>query len=279
MKKEKIREELQRLVEQKGSINKAAASLTGVSSATISLILSGKGCEVREKMWKHLEEVLDIDTEQWQKAETMLSQMLERVLSDAQRCRLVASLVAQAGSGKTFTAKSYEREHREVYRLQCNEFWTKNDFVDELLRALGESGVGYSKRERLELAIRAVKKKERPLIIFDEFDKLSDKVWFFFITLYNELEDKCGMILLSTDSIEVRISRGLRFNKRGYNELWSRLGRKCVPLEKTGYEDVERVCRANGIENSSQIEDIYRDSEGDLRRVKRMIFSAKRRAA
>lgn len=275
--KEKIREELRRLIEQKGSINKAAASLEGVSAATISLIMTGKGSEVREKMWRHLAEVLDTDKAEWKQGETMLSQMMERVLGDAQQHRLVMSLTAPAGSGKSFSAKMYERNNREVYRLGCNEFWTKNDFVDELLRVLGESGVGYSKKERMSMAITAVKRKERPLIIFDEFDKLNDNVWFFFITLYNELEDKCGMILLSTDSIEVRIKRGLRLNKRGYNELWSRLGRRCVALEKIGWEDVEKVCKANGVDNASQIEDIYEGCEGDLRRVKRMVFAAKRK--
>ena len=126
-------------------------------------------------------------------------------------------------------------------------------------------------------AIEALRRKNSPLIIFDEFDKLSDNVWFFFITLYNELEGKCGMVLLSTDSIEVRIKRGLRLNKRGYNEFWSRLGRKCVKLAGVGYEDIEAVCQANGVDDTALIEDIARDCEGDLRRVVRRIFSERRK--
>lgn len=276
MDKQKVIKALGELVERKGSQDKAAKSLKGVSSATISLILSGRGEEVRERMWQNLATQLEIGNE-WVIADTLQTMQLRALLEDAQSESLVMSVVAPAGTGKTQTSKLYESENKEVYRLACSEFWTKNDFVDELLRSLGESGLGYTKRERMSKAIEALRRKNSPLIIFDEFDKLSDNVWFFFITLYNELEGKCGMVLLSTDSIEVRIKRGLRLNKRGYNEFWSRLGRKCVKLACVGYEDIEAVCQANGVEDTALIEDIARDCEGDLRRVVRRIFSERRK--
>ena len=276
MDKRKVIKALGELVERKGSQDKAAKSLKGVSSATISLILSGRGEEVRERMWQNLATQLEIGNE-WVIADTLQTMQLRALLEDAQSESLVMSVVAPAGTGKTQTSKLYESENKEVYRLACSEFWTKNDFVDELLRSLGESGLGYTKRERMSKAIEALRRKNSPLIIFDEFDKLSDNVWFFFITLYNELEGKCGMVLLSTDSIEVRIKRGLRLNKRGYNEFWSRLGRKCVKLAGVGYEDIEAVCQANGVEDTALIEDIARDCEGDLRRVVRRIFSERRK--
>lgn len=274
--KTRIKKALEELVERKGGQAKAAASLRGVSSATISLILSGRGEEVRESMWLHLQEQL-LENKQMKVAETAIYSELTALLASAQEDKLVMSLIANAGSGKTFTSKQYEVENKEVYRVACSEFWTKNDFVDELLRSLGESSDGYTKKERINRAIEVIKRKRNPLIIFDEFDKLNDNVWFFFVTLYNELEDKCGMILLSTDYIRLRIEKGLRLNKRGYNEFWSRLGRRCVRLEPIAYEDIKAVCEANGISNSSEIEDIAKDSEGDLRRVARKIYSANKK--
>ena len=275
--KTRVKKALEDLVARKGSQAKAAASLRGVSSATISLILSGKGNEVRESMWLNLQEQL-LDKKQMAVAETAIYNEMTTLLKSAQEDRLVMSLVANAGSGKTFTSKQYEVENKEVFRVSCSEFWTKNDFVDELLRSLGESSDGYSKKERINRAIEVIKRKRNPLIIFDEFDKLNDNVWFFFITLYNELENKCGIVLLSTDYIRFRIEKGLRLNKRGYNEFWSRLGRRCIKLEPIAYEDIKAVCEANGISNSSAIEDIARDSEGDLRRVARKIYSSKKNA-
>lgn len=276
MEKEKIIKALSELVERKGSQDKAAKSLKGVSSATISLILSGRGEEVRERMWQNIESQLDCRRE-WQRGETVQLMQMSSLLEDAQKESLVMSIVAPAGSGKTYSSKAYESDNKEVYRIACSEFWSKNDFIDELLRSLGENGLGYTKKERMSKAIDAIRRKSMPLLIFDEFDKLNDNVWFFFITLYNELEDRCGIVLLSTDSIEVRIKRGLRLNKRGYNEFWSRIGRKCVKLSGVSYEDIEAVCNANGIESSSLIEDIARDCEGDMRRVVRRIFAERRK--
>ena len=257
MDRESVIEKLMALVNRKGSQEKAAKSLKGVSSASISLILSGRGGEVRERMWQNIATQLEVSNE-WQKADTVQYR--------------------PAGTGKTFTSKNYEEDKREVYRLACSEFWSKNDFIDELLRSLGENGLGYSKKERINKAIEAIRRKQHPLLVFDEFDKLNDNVWFFFITLYNELEGKCGMVLLSTDSIEVRIKRGLRLNKRGYNEFWSRLGRRCVKLSAVDYEDIKAVCEANGEVRANVIEDIARDSEGDLRRVTRRLYGARKAA-
>lgn len=277
MDRESVIEKLAALVARKGSQEKAAKSLKGVSSASISLILSGRGGEVRERMWQNIATQLEVSNE-WQKADTVQYRQLSQLLDDAQEDHLVMSVVAPAGTGKTFTSKSYEEDNKEVYRLACSEFWSKNDFIDELLRSLGENGLGYSKKERINKAIEAIRRKQQPLLVFDEFDKLNDNVWFFFITLYNELEGKCGMVLLSTDSIEVRIKRGLRLNKRGYNEFWSRLGRRCVKLSAVDYEDIKAVCEANGESRASVIEDIVRDSEGDLRRVTRRLYGTKKAA-
>lgn len=277
MDRESVIEKLAALVARKGSQEKAAKSLKGVSSASISLILSGRGGEVRDRMWQNIATQLEVSNE-WQKADTVQYRQLSQLLDDAQEDHLVMSVVAPAGTGKTFTSKSYEEDNKEVYRLACSEFWSKNDFIDELLRSLGENGLGYSKKERINKAIDAIRRKQHPLLVFDEFDKLNDNVWFFFITLYNELEGKCGMVLLSTDSIEVRIKRGLRLNKRGYNEFWSRLGRRCVKLSAVDYEDIKAVCEANGENRASVIEDIVRDSEGDLRRVTRRLYGTKKAA-
>ena len=277
MDRESVIEKLAALVARKGSQEKAAKSLKGVSSASISLILSGRGGEVRDRMWQNIATQLEVSNE-WQKADTVQYRQLSQLLDDAQEDHLVMSVIAPAGTGKTFTSKSYEEDNKEVYRLACSEFWSKNDFIDELLRSLGENGLGYSKKERINKAIEAIRRKQHPLLVFDEFDKLNDNVWFFFITLYNELEGKCGMVLLSTDSIEVRIKRGLRLNKRGYNEFWSRLGRRCVKLSAVDYEDIKAVCEANGESRASVIEDIVRDSEGDLRRVTRRLYGTKKAA-
>ncbi len=268
-----IVEALKQYTAQKGGQNKAAASIKGVSAATISQMLNGNWELISDEMWRRVARAIGMTGKSWHTAETMTYRQMHLLLQAAQDESRVMSLTAPAGTGKTYAAREYEASHRNVYRLMCDEFWSKNDFVEELLRTMGERTDGLTKRERLTLACRQLAKKERPLLIFDEFDKLSDNVWFFFITLYNRLEDQCGMVLLSTDYIEKRMRSGLKYQRRGYPEIWSRLGSKCVGLNRADYDDVCLVCKANGIADDAVIDDIAASAEGDLRRVRQLVFA------
>lgn len=279
-----IVEALKAYMERKGGQNKAANSIKGVSSATLSQMQNGNWEHISDEMWRKVGKALGLSTElggqakAWNTAETATYQQVHALLQAAQEEARVMSLTAPAGSGKTYAAKEYETSHRNVYRLMCDEFWSKNDFVEELLRAMGEKADGLTKRERLALACRVLGMKDRPLLIFDEFDKLGDNVWSFFITLYNRLEDQCGMVLLSTDYIEKRFRMGLKYQRKGYPEIWSRLGSRCVELDRADYEDVKAVCEANGLTDEAVIEDIARSAEGDLRRVRQLVFANSRKA-
>ena len=208
---QKIVEALKAYTERKGGQNKAANSIKGVSSATLSQMAAGNWEHISDEMWRKVARALGVSAELggqakvWNTAETATYQQVHALLQAAQEEARVMSLTAPAGSGKTYAAKEYEASHRNVYRLMCDEFWSKNDFVEELLRVMGEKADGLTKRERLRLACDVLSKKEQPLLIFDEFDKLGDNVWGFFITLYNRLEEQCGIVLLSTDYIEKRM--------------------------------------------------------------------------
>ena len=74
------------------------------------------------------------------------------------------------------------------------------------------------------------------------------------------------------------MTMGLRYNKCGYNEIHSRIGRKFFELERTGAHDVYAVCVANGVTDKARISEVVRDSEEyefDLRRVKKSIHRVK----
>ena len=69
---------------------------------------------------------------------------------------------------------------------------------------------------------------DRPLLVFDEGDKLMDTVFYYFISIYNALEGRCGIIFLSTEYIKRRMSIGLEYDKKGYDEMFSRIGRRFI---------------------------------------------------
>ena len=279
--KEMIRVRLGEYCEMKGSQKRAATSLVGVSPATVTQIVTGKWELINEKMWRSIAAQIGVKQTRWNIVETRNYKALSDIFSDAQENALVLAVCGEAGTGKSLTAAHYGAENPNVYVLACSEYWNRKTFLRELLRVMGKNPAGDTVGDMVDDVVMALKRRENPLIILDEADKLSDQVMFFFITFYNKLEDYCGIVLMATDYLEKKVRRGLRLNKKGYKEIYSRIGRRFMAMPGLSATDISDVCRANGVEGLREIETVKKDCEGDLRRVKRKChaFNRMRRQA
>lgn len=273
IKKQQIQRALRTYCERYESQNKAANSMKGVSSATVSQILNENWDLITDAMWRNVATQIGYKENRWEAVETNNYRQMMMLLADVKENSLVMAITGEAGSGKTFAATQYTAKNKGSYMLCCNEYWNRKVFLTELLTSLGRDYTGYTVSEMMIEAVRALKTQDAPLLILDEADKLSDQVFYFFITLYNQLEDECGIVLLATDHLEKRIRKGIKLNKKGYNEIWSRLGRKCVQLKGVNAADIAAICEANGIVESREVDIVVADSESDLRRVKRKVHA------
>lgn len=275
--KEQIVLELERYVERYDSQNQAANTLKGVSAATVSQLINRKWDLVKDEMFRTVSKQIDYNPNRWEVVQTRDFKAITKLLEDAQTFHNVFAVTGEAGSGKSVALKQYANTHKRAHLLQCNEYWNRKYFLGELLNAMGRDYSGLTVSEMMMEVERVLKKQDSPLIIMDEADKLSDQVLYFFITLYNKLEDHCGIVMVATDHLDKRIKKGLRLNKKGYKEIYSRIGRKCIELKGVGATDITQVCAANGITDRKAIKEIIEDSEGDMRRVKRKIHALKNR--
>lgn len=257
---------------QKGSQNKAANSLNGVSSATVSKVLAGDWDTISDEMCTIASQI-GHETKGWQIAETRAYRRMAFLLNNAKTDSLVMAVTGDAGCGKTEAIKNYTAANRNVYHLCCSEYWNRRTFMGKLLQCMGVDYSGSTVSDMMDDIIDTLKRKERPLIVLDEADKLSDQVFYFFISLYNQLEDHCGIILCATNYLEKRIKKGLRTKRKGYEEIYSRMGRKFVELQVVNSEDVAAVCVANGVTDAKTVNRIVDDSDCDLRRVKRAVWA------
>ena len=264
-----IRDRLVAYCEQKGSQNKGANSLNGVSPATVSKIINGEWELINEVMWRSIAAQIGMKNKNWNIVETRDFKALAAMLADAQENAMVMAVCGDAGSGKTLTIRHYAESNPNVFVLSCNEYWNRKLFLQELLREMGCNPNGDTVGEMMASIVGRLKKMENPIIIMDEADKLGDQVMYFFITLYNQLEDHCAIVMVATDYLEKKIKRGLRLNKKGYKEIYSRIGRKFIMLKGVCIGDITEVCMANGITAKSDIKSVIEDCDGDLRRVKR----------
>ena len=271
--KQQISDQLRAYCEQKGSQNKAATALK-VSSATVSKILAGNWETIADEMWRSIAgQINGRGAEGWQLVPTRAYNAMTFALENAQRDALVMAVIGEAGSGKTEAVKNYTAAGRNVYHLVCSEYWNRRTFMAKVLQTMGVAYSGNTVADMMDAIVDTLKRKETPLIVLDEADKLSDQVLYFFISLYNQLEHHCGLILTATSYLRARIEKGLRLNRKGYAEIFSRLGRKFVELPLHNSEDVAAVCVANGVTDTKTINSIIDEADGDLRRVKRSVWA------
>lgn len=273
--KEAIAAKLRAYVESKESQNAAAKSLRGVSAATVSQMLKGNWELISDDMWRTVANQTGYDPRRWSVVETEGYTRMTQVLTDAQQHSLVMAVVGDAGCGKSQAIKAYAEQHRGVIALSCSEYWNRKEFLSELLQSLGTEPGGSTVADMVREAIRQLKRREGVLIILDEADKLSDQVLHFFITIYNKLEDTVGIVLCATQYLKKRIERGVVNNRKGYKEIYSRIGRKFIPMPVVNNSDIKGVCLANGLDDLREIARIIDDADNDLRRVKRLVCALK----
>lgn len=277
--KEQVRSALIAYRSNYPTLNRAAESLQGVSSATVSQLCNGKYELISDEMFVRIATQIGFAFDSWNLHEGKTFKEITFTLSDAQAYKNVTWIVGDAGCGKTTAAIEYRRTHRNVFYILCSEDMRRSDFVREIAKQVGAPTDTTNLRDMLENAISMISFLGNPLLVFDEGDKLTDSVFNYFISIYNRLEGHSGIVFLSTDYIKRRMEAGLRYNKKGYKEINSRIGRRFFDVSPTEENDIYAICQANNLTDRSDIEEVLKDakrSDNDLRRVKRCIHRQKR---
>lgn len=267
--KEQILDYLEAFIGHVGSAQKAASTLE-IAPATVSAVRNRSWEKISDAMWRKLASATGANRSDWQEVDTRAYKKLTALLEHAQVESAVVAVIGDAGCGKTKGIETYCKKHRNAYHISCNEFWNRKYFLAELLRKMGRDYSGMTVAEMMGEVVEQLRSREQPLIVFDEADKLTDQVLYFFITLYNQLEDHCGIALVATDHLKKRILKGLRLNRKGYKEIYSRVNRRFIELQSPSQRDVAGICVANGIEDKETIKRIWQECEADLRRVKHL---------
>lgn len=251
---------------EKTSQNKVATK-AGVSSATISQIVNGNWELIKDEMWRKIKIKLRIELD-WQTADTTNLNRIKNYLDAAKNTPMSIGFAYDAGAGKSHTFKLYERTTKNVIYIECKTHWTKKSYAKALVIACGLDDQNNTE-DNIEGFTDYIAGLENPLIIIDQMDKLKDASMDLFIDFYNDFNTHCGFVLSGVPALEKRIKRGVKNERSGYREVWSRIGRKWISLKELTLSDVGNICKANGLDYDEEIGFIYNNCEGDLRRVKR----------
>lgn len=274
--KEQIKSDLSNYVSRQGSMNAASKALQSVSIGTVSNILAGKWDNISAAMWTSIQKQVTPSAGWVIVPHTTRFEEINRFYRDAQRYSEVFCLTAPEGTGKSVPGE-YFAENQNVFLVECAQHLNRHTFLRELLKSMGKDYTGLSVYEMLNRVNETLLKLENPLFIWDEADKLTDAVLLFFISIFNKTEDKCGIVLQATSNLEKRIKDGFEKGKPGFKEVYSRIGRNFIGLDPNSREDLAAIVRANGIADPLEVTRIINESEGDIRRIKRLVKGAIRR--
>jgi hypothetical protein len=265
-----------------GSNNLASKKLRNVNGAYLGYVLNGEAAGkwdvLSDDAWRNIQKQVGSYDGEWNLVMTTAMELLLGFYSDARKYGNVFGLVGNAGMGKTATISDDATPN--TYLVKCNEYFNRKSFLHELLRVMGRSDYGTSLQAMMDEVITTLQKQAHPLIVLDEADKLSDSVLYFFISLYNALEGKCGFVIQGAPYLAKRIENGAERNRKGYKEILSRIGGKFSTLPALTEDDVKAVVYANGVSNPVLVNKILNEAletgtksqpRYDLRRVKRCV--------
>jgi hypothetical protein len=265
--KKKITNDLYNYVQNMadGSANKASQILSGVSNATISNVLNNKHEKVADTMWQNIKNQVSKKGE-WQYVAIRPSIFIEKVIQDAAENSSVKGLVGIAGGCKS---KSVLRtETNNVFVISCHEYFTSRDFLEAICEAMGVRIYSGRISTLMKEIVKHLLKLKNPVIIIDEADKLDRKVLYFFISLFNALEGKCGLIIQATHYLQSFIQNGVDTGKKGFQEIYSRIGQIFLEVPKINLNDAKKICRANGLTDDLLITEIFNSCNYDVRVIR-----------
>lgn len=247
------------------------ANANKVSGATVNWVVNRKWENISDKMWHKLAAAVGFHAVDWRLAETTNFKRIQGWCAVAKDQSLSLALSAPAGSGKTACLRRFAETNGDVFYIQCAEHWNKKLFISNLYRAMGKAPGEMTIAELAEAIIYSLRQQQRPLIILDEVDKLRDPLVMFFIELYNRLDGICGFFLVGAPYLAKAWEKNALRDKRGFQEVYSRIGRKFLELKRTQRKDVKLICEANGVTDEDTINMVWNGVEldPDLRRVKR----------
>ncbi len=230
-----------------GSDAKYAISLE-LNAAQYSRIKGGETEKViSDSKWISLGRMLDINPRKeikWNTANTPVFNMITEQLAHCQTECVSALLCDLADIGKTYTAKIYAKNNKNVVYVDCSQVKTKQKLVRFIAKELGLENAGKYSNVYDDL-VYYIKGLDHPaMIILDEAGDLAYDAFLELKALWNATERACGWFMMGADGLKEKIRRSIDCKKVGFTEIFSRYGKKYQRITPEGREDATEFATA-----------------------------------
>lgn len=182
-----------------------------------------------------------LDGNEWETVNTKAYISVQAHLKKCQEYGVWQVLCDRAGIGKSYAAKEYELDHRNVIYVDCSDYSTKSDFVRYMAGQFGLEKTGGIDRLWRDVTNELLL-MYKPLLILDEFGDCAEAVISLMKGLYNKAnvggQLAVGCYFIGADNLEKRLKDGRKTSKRSYAEFWSRFNGRITTLNYGKKRDV-----------------------------------------
>jgi DNA transposition AAA+ family ATPase len=223
--------------------NEDAATITGISSAYLSLMLRNEmrsgDTEIADKWWLKLASFVGFsaDRKSWKTVQTrQMVHMMPAVLY-AKETQSAITLVGPTGVGKSYLIDLFaQKKPKHTYRITVSSIHSVWDILNDLSHQLNVELLK-SRAARLKkiiIKLREIKLSGgSPLIIIDEAENLELPALKMLKGIYDGLNTYAGIVLIGTPQLLKKIDRMRHLDYAGIPQLYRRLkaGIRMLPNE------------------------------------------------
>jgi DNA transposition AAA+ family ATPase len=261
--KSQIQEALLKTITDQALTQNQAAKMIGVSSAVLSNMLTGKEGSskwdlIRSDKWRAAAEFAGVNDTQttWSIRETRNLKLVVNLCEDSQKYSRFLAVAGYSGAGKTTALKYYQRKTPGVFYVLCTVTMGKKNFLDVILASMGKyvEGSIFNKVNEIVTFLRTI---DKPLLILDDAGKLTDANLRLIQVIYDELENRTGIVLAGTEYLHNYILKMAAKDKYGFQELSRRIEfwqKMYAPTRGV----IKAICEDNGIKDKKAQDFIHR---------------------
>jgi len=243
--KKQIKSILTERIEDKNLSANQAAKQIGISAALLSNLLNDKWDQISDQKWMMVAAWVGYETTRWEMFTTKNTAAILELCEDAKINARFLAVAGDTGLGKTTALRHFCQKNQNAYYVLCSVTMSRKDFLSAILRSIGHDVEG-SLHNRTRSIITKLGEMEQPVLILDDFGKLSDSCIRMIQLIYDGLEGRCGIVIAGLAYMKNMIFKMAAKDKPGFRELKRRIG-YWQPLYGLTPGFVNMICQKFGI--------------------------------
>lgn len=258
-------EAIEQTIQRTSKSQNALAKELEISPSTLSDIRNKNWTRISDEMWNKLQGRLRLDS--WRIIETPNLVRIKNMCMDAQHNQRFLALAEFTGAGKTTALRHYCNTNTNACYMLANALMRPQDLVDAIMKAINIEAAG-TQLSKVNAICNKLNSLEKPLLVIDDFGKLSDACYRILQIIYDNTERNAGIVIAGTERLKNYILNMAKKDKLGFRELKRRVA-GWQALVKPTKKEVANLCQLHGIADNAFMKQICEqaDDYGTIREL------------